>query len=150
MNEQIKDELYAIFEEINSRIGWENPEYQESKIRKLCDQGIQKIMDEPEQEYKVIPTGFTSFPDAFDYVRECNFPMKVVVGQRWRLFPSGKAELIEDSFDSLGFENPSPCWVEDEPEDQALISQLYMEQVATMTRKEEAQELPAESTIFFI
>ncbi len=38
---------------------------------------------------------FDDFSEAFDYCREANAPVTVIVnGEKWQLFPSGRAERI--------------------------------------------------------
>lgn len=38
---------------------------------------------------------FDTFQEAFDYCRESNRPVMVfIVGEKWRLFPSGRAEKV--------------------------------------------------------
>lgn len=44
------------------------------------------------------PIEFESMPDAFDYCREADRPVAVIVaGERWKLFPSGRAERLRES-----------------------------------------------------
>lgn len=38
---------------------------------------------------------FDNFPDAFDYCRDANYPVRVIInGEVWKLFPSGTAERV--------------------------------------------------------
>lgn len=95
--------------------------------------------------------GFTNFPEAFDYCRQLDKPIRVIVGNEYKLYPSGKAVLVEDSPEVIEPETPyPPIWENDEPEYMDELSQLYMEHVAEMTRTDEVRALPAESTVFFL
>ena len=40
---------------------------------------------------------FADFSDAYDYCRECNRPVTVLVNdERWKLFPSGRGEILRE------------------------------------------------------
>ena len=50
-----------------------------------------------QRDKKILEVSFTNsdFESAFNYCREKNKPVMVKIdGQRWRLYPSGKATLI--------------------------------------------------------
>ena len=41
---------------------------------------------------------FDTFEAAFAYCREGNCPVIVIVqGKRWKLYPSGRADIVEDA-----------------------------------------------------
>ena len=95
--------------------------------------------------------GFTDFSEAFDFCREADHPVNVIVGNHYKLFPSGVANLIgEPVFTETEYidftENETP----EEPPWVTEFSQLCLDEVMNMTRDDVARDLPPETVAFFL
>jgi hypothetical protein len=92
--------------------------------------------------------GFTNFPEAFDFCRESNTPIYVVVGDVYKLFPSGRAKLIELRL--IGAELPNDeelqpsDEISEEPPWVTEFSQLRLEELMNLSPDEEAAEFSYE------
>lgn len=55
---------------------------------------------------------YEEFPEAFDYCRECDRPVVVIVGkEKWKFYPSGGAKFlsyVEDRAGDVGAVAPIP------------------------------------------
>ena len=73
--------------------------------------------------------GFIEFSEAFDFCREGNAPVNVVIGDLYKMYPSGRAELISDTSPK------EPPWVTE-------FSELRSEELVNLSPAEEAREIP--------
>jgi hypothetical protein len=98
--------------------------------------------------------GFTDFSDAFDYCRITkDHPVNVVIGDIYKLYPSGRAELIQVSGEVTPqdpewlskfpeFQFPTNDDSPDEPEHVRESSQLALEEAVNLTHDEELRLSP--------
>jgi hypothetical protein len=62
--------------------------------------GLSPDAPSPTSEAHAMHKTFDGFSAAFDYCRECNRPVMVIVtGEAWRLFPSGHAQRVNNQQD---------------------------------------------------